>query len=90
METTFTRVCLKSDWVLFHQEKNYEVILIAWKRGLFVDVINLFGTKETINGSEIASLFISTKESRIGYEKLEQMLEKEVEEAREGESQWRP
>ena len=77
---THVKICSKFDWVMYFKEEDFERIREAWYQGIFIELDNLFGTREIVDGRNIAALFISTPEGRAKYEELEKILSKEVEE----------
>jgi len=82
MMETYTKVCTKSDWTMFFKEEDYERVRDAMINGVFLELENLFGSRETIDGSDLINVFVSTKEGRLKYEQLAQMLKNEEEEAK--------
>ena len=80
---THVKICSKFDWVMYFKEEDYERLREAWYQGIFIELDNLFGSREVVDGRSIAAMFISTPEAREKYEELEKILGKEVEEEEE-------
>ena len=88
---THVKVCLKSDWSMYFKEADFKGLLHAWEQGILIELENLFGAREVIDGKQIASLFVSTREARLKYERFAHMLSKEEEEvAEESEKEEKP
>lgn len=87
---THVKVCSKFDWVMFFKEEDYERLREAWYQGIWIELDNLFGTREVVDGKNIAAMFISTPEGRAKYEELEKILKTELEamEIEEEKEEW--
>ena len=85
---THVKICSKFDWVMYFKEEDYERLREAWYQGIWIELDNLFGSREVVDGKNIAALFISTPEARVKYEELEKMLKTEIEEEEEEKKPW--
>ena len=74
---TYVKVCMKSDWTMFFKEESLVVLKKAMKDKEVVELYNLFGVSEVVNGEDIATAFVSTVESRALYLEFEKMIEAE-------------
>jgi len=74
---THVKVCLKSDWTLYCKEETYDSLKEAMKNKQLIEIENLFGSTETIDGEHIAAVFISTVQSREAYEKFSKLMDDE-------------
>jgi hypothetical protein len=77
---THIKVCTKSDWSTYVEVEDFDILHTAMVDKKVVEVRNLFGTRELIDGGEIITLHISTEEGRAKYEKFEKMINDETEE----------
>lgn len=80
---THIKVCTRSDWSTYVKKEDFDVLKKAMIDKEVVEVQNLFGTRELINGEDIVTIHISTEESRAEYEEFEKMIKGELEEEEE-------
>jgi len=74
---THIKVCMKSDWSMYLKQEDFNSLHEAMVGGKIIEIQNLFGTRELIDGGDISTLHISTVESRAMYEDFEKMLKDE-------------
>lgn len=79
---THIKVCMKSDWSTYVTHEDFDRLKEAIIDKRVVEVQNLFGTRELIDGGDVATAHISTVESRLKYEQFAQRLSDEEEEAK--------
>jgi len=77
---THVKICMKSDWTTYCLEEEFDRVKNAMINKEIVEVVNLFGGPEILNGADIAVVLISTVESRMAYEEYEKMIKDELEE----------
>ena len=81
---SYIRVCMKSDWSLFCQVEDFDVLKAAMNAGEVIELRSLWNTRQLIDGGDISTLHISTPASRVLYGEFEkQMLEEEGYEEKE-------
>jgi len=89
MMETHVKILLKDEWVAYFPEAYYETLKTAMIEEKVVEVENLFGGKDLVNGKYILLVFLSTKESRLKYEQFAQMITEEEEDfKKEGKPEW--
>ncbi len=74
---THIKVCTKSDWSTYVKIEDFDVLKNAMLDKEVVEIQNLFGTRELIDGGDITTAHISTEESRALYEDFAKMLKDE-------------
>jgi len=77
------KVCMKSDWVTYLKEEDFDKVGKAMINKDVVRIRNLFGMPELLDAGNIAVLFVSSVKSRAEYEEFEKILNTEGEEEKE-------
>ena len=70
---------MKSDWVMYFSITDYEKLISAVRNDSLIELENLFGGREVVDGSDVSTFHVSSVESRAKYEKFSQMLTDEEE-----------
>jgi len=74
---THVKVCTMHEWSSYFKEEDYSKLVQAKHDGAFIELHNLFGTLEAIDGAMIEIILVSTVETRARYAEFEAMMNEE-------------